>query len=416
MLLQRKILAELASLFLLAGGVLLTLVTLSRVMQMRELFLGLDLGLLDTILLFSYMIPMFLLLVIPISCMLSTFLTFLRMGTDRELVALRAGGVNIYQLLPAPLFFSFLCMLLTLWVSLHWQAWGLGSFRTLILEVASTRARVVVQPGVFNVDFPNMVLFARQVNSDTGELTQVMLDDRQRSERNLIILAPKGRIETIEEKAELVFKLENGEIYTLNNKGTSILAFDEYLVRLPLGSLFKSLDLGELRPMEMTWDKLLNFSFEDLKNRDANFGYKLLVEIHKRLAYPVACLALTIFVMPLAAAFHGLRRQTGLGLALVMFFVYYGLMSLGFSLGETGTLPPAVGLWMPNFIFLVAGCYGLWLTAQERAPDFVNLFAKSRLKQWQSASKVANPFKKPKQIKTLPLDSEASSGVKKGDL
>lgn len=86
----------------------------------------------DTVLLFGYMTPLFLMLVIPIACMLSVFLTFLRMSTDRELVALRAGGINIYQMLPAPLLFSVICMLLTLWVSLHWLAWGMGHFRETI--------------------------------------------------------------------------------------------------------------------------------------------------------------------------------------------------------------------------------------------------------------------------------------------
>ena len=100
-LLQRQIVKEIANLFVLAVGVLLTLILISRAVQMRELFLGLDLGILDTVLLFGYMTPLFLMLVIPIACMLSVFLTFLRMSTDRELVALRAGGINIYQMLPA---------------------------------------------------------------------------------------------------------------------------------------------------------------------------------------------------------------------------------------------------------------------------------------------------------------------------
>ena len=130
-LLQRQIFKEIANLFVLAVGVLLTLILISRAVQMRELFLGLDLGILDTVLLFGYMTPLFLMLVIPIACMLSVFLTFLRMSTDRELVALRAGGINIYQMLPAPLLFSVICMLLTLWVSLHWLAWGISGKRSL---------------------------------------------------------------------------------------------------------------------------------------------------------------------------------------------------------------------------------------------------------------------------------------------
>ena len=209
-LLQRQIFKEIANLFVLAVGVLLTLILISRAVQMRELFLGLDLGILDTVLLFGYMTPLFLMLVIPIACMLSVFLTFLRMSTDRELVALRAGGINIYQMLPAPLLFSVICMLLTLWVSLHWLAWGMGHFRETILEIANTRARVVVQPGVFNTDFPNLVLFARQVNPGDGDMSQVLVDDRSHPERHMTILAPEGRFDTDTDRGELVFLLEDG--------------------------------------------------------------------------------------------------------------------------------------------------------------------------------------------------------------
>ncbi|MEI3479561.1 MAG: LptF/LptG family permease [Bilophila sp.] len=192
-------------------------------------------------LLFAYMTPLFLMLVIPIACMLSVFLTFLRMSTDRELVALRAGGINIYQMLPAPLLFSVLCMLLTLWVSLHWLAWGMGHFRETVLDIANTRARIVVQPGVFNNDFPNLVLFARQVSPRDGEMAQVLVDDRSHPERHMTILAPMGRIDTDPQRGELVFRLHDGKIYTTDNKGSSVLAFDGYTVRLPLDSLSRIL-------------------------------------------------------------------------------------------------------------------------------------------------------------------------------
>ncbi len=77
----------------------------------------------------------------------------------------------------------------------------------------------------------------------------------------------------------------------------------------------------------------------------------------------------------LAAAFEGLHRQTGLVLALVMFFVYYSLMSFGFSMGEAGTVPPAIGLWIPNALFFFAGLYGIRLAERERAPRIVSLLA-----------------------------------------
>lgn len=380
-LLQRQIFKEIVNLFLLGVGVLLTLILISRAVQMRDLFLGLDLGLLDTVLLFAYMTPLFLMLVIPIACMLSVFLTFLRMSTDRELVALRAGGINIYQMLPAPLLFSVLCMLLTLWVSLHWLAWGMGHFRETVLDIANTRARIVVQPGVFNNDFPNLVLFARQVSPRDGEMAQVLVDDRSHPERHMTILAPMGRIDTDAERGELVFRLHDGKIYTTDNKGSSVLAFDGYTVRLPLDSLFKNLDLGEVRPREMSWSELSSITREEALQRDVNYANKLDVERQKRWAYPMACIALTLFVLPLAAAFEGLHRQTGLVLALGMFFVYYSLMSLGFSTGEAGTIPPVIGLWAPNVLFLCLGIYGLHLTSQERTPHLLSFLRNLRARR-----------------------------------
>lgn len=77
---------------------------------------------------------------------------------------------------------------------------------------------------------------------------------------------------------------------------------------------------------------------------DANYASKLEVERRKRWAYPVACITLTLFVLPLASAFERLHRQTGLMLALATFFVYYSLMSLGFSTGESEVIPPSIGL------------------------------------------------------------------------
>ena len=379
-LLQRQLFREIAHLFVLTVSVLLTLILISRAVQMRELFLGLDLGMLDTVLLFIYMTPVFLMLIIPISCMLSVFLTFLRMSTDRELVALRAGGVSIYQMLPAPFVFSLLCMGLTLWVSLHWVAWGMGHFRTTLLEVATTRARIVVQPGVFNTDFPSLVLFARKVDPASGDLKQVLVDDRSRPERKLVILAPEGRIDTDTENGALVFKLNDGQIYSTSKDGSSLLAFDRYQVRLPLDQMFKSVDLGEIRPREMSWSRLRGGETARQMLEDPVFANRVEVELQKRWAYPAACLALTLFVLPLAAAFEGMHRQTGLVLALVMFFIYYGLLSMGVSMGETGTLPPVVGLWAPNLLFLLVGIYGIYLAARERVPHLATLFDRFRRK------------------------------------
>ena len=78
-------------------------------------------------------------------------------------------------------------------------------------------------------------------------------------------------------------------------------------------------------------------------------------------------MVLGLFALPMAASFSGLNRQWGLILALGFFLFYYTLLSLGLSLGETGAVPPVFGLWLPNGLFLVVGCWGLVTAARERA-------------------------------------------------
>ena len=368
-LLQRRLFMEHAKTFFLSMAVLLLFILMGRALQLRDMLLGLELSIWDTLRLFGYLSPFFLLIICPIACMLSVFLTFLRMSTDRELVALKAGGVSLYQMLPAPLFFSLLCTLFGFWISVYWQAWGMGHFRSEVLDIASSSARVVVQPGVFNKDVPNMVMFARKVDPVNGTLAGVMVEDRRAAGTTMTILAPDGSLDADYENGELIFLLKNGRSYTEKDNSLSIMGFQEYAVRLSFDSLFQGVDMGPVKPKEYTWQRLYDTKNElELQKTDPRMARKIVVERHKRHVFPIACMVLCIFVIPIATSFQGLKQQTGVLMALLLFLMYYSLLMLGISLGESGELNPAIGLWVPNVVFLLLGIYGMRLAAQERMP------------------------------------------------
>ena len=360
---------EHAKTFFLSMAVLLLFILMGRALQLRDMLLGLELSIWDTLRLFGYLSPFFLLIICPIACMLAVFLTFLRMSTDRDLVALKAGGVSLYQMLPAPLLFSILCTLLGFWISVYWQAWGMGHFRSEVLDIASSSARVVVQPGVFNKDVPNMVMFARKVDPMTGTMAGVMVEDRRAADTTMTILAPDGSLDADYENGELIFLLKNGRSYTEKDGALSVMGFQEYAVRLSFDSLFQGVDMGPVKPKEYTWARLYDSKNErELQKTDPRMARKIVVERHKRHVFPIACVVLCIFVIPIATSFQGLKQQTGVLMALLLFLVYYSLLMLGISLGESGDLNPAIGLWVPNALFLLLGLYGLRLAAQERMP------------------------------------------------
>lgn len=388
-LLQRRLFAEHMKTFVLSASVLLLFILLGRALQLRDMLMGLELSVFDTLELFGYLSPFFLLIICPIACMLAVFLTFLRMSTDRELVALKAGGVSLYQMLPAPLIFSVLCSGLGFLISVHLQAWGMSSFRAEVLSIASSSARIVVQPGVFNKDIPNMVMFARKVDPLSGTMADVMVEDRRSRNNRMTMLAPEGNLDADYESGEIIFLMKNGRSYTEKDGAMTVMGFKEYAVRLSIDSLFKGVDIGQVKPKEYSWERLYDYENQKrLSKTDPRMARKIEVERHKRFVFPLACIVLCIFVIPIATSFQGLKQQTGVLMALLLFLTYYSFLMLGISLGESGDLTPTIGLWVPNALFLGLGLYGMRLADQERMPRITEMWAnwKARRKQKEAAA------------------------------
>lgn len=369
-LLQRYLFKELVSVFALSLVALLFLVLMGRGLQLRELFVGLDLGIGEMLYLFGCLTPFFLMLVLPIACLLSVFLTFLRMNSDRELIALKTGGIGINRMLAAPMAFCIICFILTLLVSLHGINFGMSRFRDTIMTIANTRARLVIQPGVFNQDIPGLTIFAKNVDLVNGELSQVVVDDRTRNNISMNIVAPTGRIMTDQQQGELVFELKNGQLYRVSGEQVNIAGFNEYLVRISLNEIFKGVNLGEVRPREMSWRQLLknvrSYAQQPQTSENVLEYNKFMVEIHKRWVFPAACLVLGFLAIPMACSIEGLHRQFAAAFALILFFIYYSMQSMAMSIGESGVLPPAAAMWLPNAIFMIFAFWGYRLASRER--------------------------------------------------
>lgn len=92
----------------------------------------------------------------------------------------------------------------------------------------------------------------------------------------------------------------------------------------------------------------------------------MLIEINQRLASPFTCLIFALLGIPLGiqSSRSGKMRGFTVGLSLVM--VYYVLLLYGKALGETGKLPAAVGVWVPNMLFMAAGLHVYFARAGER--------------------------------------------------
>lgn len=372
-IIQREIFKEHLTLFLLIGSCLLGLILVGRLLQLREMLLAQNLTALDILQLFFYLSPFFMLMLTPIACMLSVFLTYLRMSNDRELTALRASGVSLYQLLPATLAFSLLCTAFSFYISLFGLSWGMERFKVSLMEFARTKTQLSLQSGVFNQEFPGLTIYAQQVDLGSGDIRFIFVQDRSNKGFTNTVVAPEATVVTDAEKEQIRIQFRNGRIYRRQDEQLDVLHFGSYAVRLPLGRMLRSMGFERVSPKEMSYAKLLQYDSDQelMKQLDTERQLKVKVELQKRLALPLGCLVLGLFSVPVACVFRALRQQHGLLLSLGVFLVYYGLMSVFESLGESRILPPALGMWLPNVLFAGTGIMFLRQAVAERVPGFV---------------------------------------------
>lgn len=359
--------------FLLIGFSLLGLILIGRMLQLRELLLSQNLGLFDVMRLFAYLSPFFMLLLTPIACMLSVFLTYLRMATDRELTALKACGVSLYQLLPASLIFCTLCTAFSLFISLYGLSWGMEQFKLSLMEFARTKTKLSLQAGVFNQEFPGLTIYAQKVDLDSGEIRFIFVQDKTSKTFTNTVVAPEGSVTTDPEREQMRIQFRNGRIFRRQNEKLDILQFGTYSVRLPLGNMLRNFGFDRVAPKEMSFAKLWEYhNNPDMKSElDEQRLRKVKVEIQKRLALPLGCLVLGLFSIPVACVFRALKQQHGLLLAMAVFLVYYSMLSVAESMGESQIVPPIIGVWMPNVLFLSIGIWFLRQAVRERIPSGV---------------------------------------------
>jgi lipopolysaccharide export system permease protein len=246
----------------------------------------------------------------------------------------------------------------------------MDNFRNTVVELARNKTSVNVQPGVFNTSFPGLTVYARQSDPGSGALLDVFVLDSSRSKTRATIVAPLGRIESDSERGQVFVRLEDGHVYREEGGELSVISFESYILSLDMTRLLGGFELKDKAPKEMSWDDLQTLKGDGFEDRSVNFQRRVDIELHKRFSLPAACVVLGFFALPLAFFFQGLKRQFGLIACLGTFFLYYVFLSGGMALAEGGIIAPALALWLPNVVFMLAAGIGMWLVAAEKEVNF----------------------------------------------
>ncbi len=347
---------------------------MGRIPRLTELVISKGVPAVEILHLFSFLLPTFFSITVPLSFLLGILLAFGRFSADSEFIALKASGVSLYSLLKPVLLLAILFSLLTAWLTIAIEPAGKSAFRGKLFEIASSRASVGIRPGVFNDDFDGIVLFSRGMDERLGIMRGVFISDEREGETPATILAQQGRFIPDPSNYSLTLRLQNGSIHRrpFSEKKVTyqIISFSNYDINIDMA---RQLSAGQERHRsrgEFSWAELQNARQQAANDRSR---FRLDVESHKRVAIAFAPLVFALVGVPLALQSHRSGKGAGFALALAVSLVYYLLLSIASTIAGKGGLPAAFALWLPNILYLCGGSYFLHRTAIEQPLRFLSL-------------------------------------------
>jgi len=372
-IINRYIFREMIPPFVVSVLVLIFIFLMTRILDITNLIVNQRVSLLSVLLLFVYSMPYFLIFVIPMSIMLAVLLTFLRLSSDNEIVALKAGGYSTYGLLPPIFLFCLLGFLMTSFISIYGLPWGRLSFKALAFEVAKSNIDLALKERTFNDSFKGVTLYVNKIDKRDRTLTDVFLQDARSSDRVSTVVASKGHYYGNQERLTFQLRLYNGVInqVNLNEKSWHSIDFETYDFNFDLTQAISSSKDRPKDEEEMTLSELRQ-SLKKATVKDDQY-YLTLMEYHKKLSIPFACFVLGLTAVPLGIQSKGAKRSFGIVLGLLVFLVYYVILSAGLVFGEAGICLPIIGMWMPNMVVGVLAAYLMFITVNERPIGLIQI-------------------------------------------
>ncbi|ADL13663.1 LptF/LptG family permease [Acetohalobium arabaticum] len=303
--------------------------------------------------LFILSLPEVIVLTFPMSMLLATLLSFGRLSGDSEVVALKAGGVSFIRLIIPVLIVALLLSGLTILANETIVPQSKDAYRRIVWNIKhqekmpTTQKNLRIAPLDKKTGKIDYIFYAYHFDGSDLTMEEVSLQDYQNGKLVQVIEAKRAR--WTDERWQFI----DGTIYNVNSKDkVPTMEFETYTVK-KLNREPKEISRAQKDPDEMSIEELNRHI--NLKEEEGKDVASLKVLYYQRYAIPFSCFIFALIGAPLGLQPNRSGASIGLGLSIVIIFIYYTLMTIGSTLGQTGTLPPAVGAWLQNIIFGLVG-------------------------------------------------------------
>ena len=352
-LMDKYILKEVAYPFVLGVFIITIILVGNYFFQLADLIIVKNVPISLVLELLLYRLPGVMVETFPIAVLFATMTTIGRLNREKEITALRMGGVSIFRLILPLFILGLVISSFTFFLNENIVPWANHQAQNIVRETILKDAMPNPEEEVFFQGPKGRLFYVSSYNQSRGELNNIVIYQLE-SEADFpeVITAAEGLVE------DNFWLLHSGIIHQYNQSGEIILESRFNQMEIELGD--------EMQEIAGTQKSTAEMSRRELRRRIQLFRRSgigvnsLLVDYHLKLAEPLAALLFILISVPLSLS--GKESSAwNFVLTIIIVFSYYVVLSFSRSFGRNEVLAPLTAAWLPNFIFfLLAIILMLW--------------------------------------------------------
>jgi lipopolysaccharide export system permease protein len=306
---------------------------------------------------FVYRLPSIVVYIFPMAMLLGALLAFSRLSSQSEIIAFRASGISLYRLIVPVIFLGLIVSFVNLTFSEIVVPESNKAAKNLLIET-SAKHQPKMQKNVFVPEMKKGVLkrifYAETMRGST--MQDVIVQEFSDGKLNQILTAKTAVWQ--KDKNEWLFS--DGTIYLIAETGEykHLIKFKEQSIAIKYTPA--DFYIGDKNPEEMTLGELREFI--GLKEKMGVDVTDFKIQLNMKMAIPFASLVFALLGAPLGINPRRASSSIGLGLSIIVIFLYYILTFISMSIGELGIITPGMAAWLPNFI---TGGIGWYILSQK---------------------------------------------------
>lgn len=304
-------------------------------------------------------LPELLVQTVPMALLLGLLFCLANLGKHNELVALRAGGVSVGRIALPLLAVGVAAAVIVLVVNVFLVPGARAHSRSLMQAIKGHGSENVIENLFYTNHQESRDWYARRFSSATGvfENPEVHELDAQGRPRRDIYAATAYWAE-----GQWVFTDASVQTYDYP-PGMPARASMVQISRTNFPSITDrpQLVVAENKRIEEMTPQELRRAIRSHRRagRDAQSA-TLRTELHHRYAFPVTCLMVIWFGIPLGINIRRSGALRSVGIALLLITVYHFGTNIALALGGGNHIPPPVAAWASNAIFAAIGAGLMW--------------------------------------------------------